>query len=391
MNSMPNSSNEYFYSRLPVNEISLAELLMEEHLFYKIPDNWFVVITDIEKSTTAVESGQHENVNLVATGSMVAVLNIAYKAGITVPSFFGGDGATFIIPPTMLIPTMDALTQHRDNTKRTFNLSLRIGQVAVADILERGHVLTVSKLRTSRLFAIPVVLGDGLSYAEKIIKSPGYSTPSQKNAAIEELDLGGMQCRWDTVEPPLQDQEVVSLLVIAREGRPQTDIFKKVIDQLDSIYGVQEKRKPISVLRLRLKGTIKKLALEMRTKFGQYKPFYLAKVWMTSLIAPYYFRTKDGKKYLDQLVDMSDNLVIDGKINTVISGTSEQRKRLLAGFDALEQEGSIVYGYYVSKEAVLSCYVRSLEEHHIHFVDGAGGGYTNAAGMLKKKMAGITK
>jgi hypothetical protein len=37
--------------------------------------------------------GLHETINLVATGSIVAVLNIAYKAKITVPFFFGGDGA----------------------------------------------------------------------------------------------------------------------------------------------------------------------------------------------------------------------------------------------------------------------------------------------------------
>ena len=83
-------TNDLFYSRLPVNEISLSELLTEEHLFYKVPDNWHVVITDVKKSTEAVAEGMHETVNLLATGSIVAVLNIAYKARITVPFFFGG-------------------------------------------------------------------------------------------------------------------------------------------------------------------------------------------------------------------------------------------------------------------------------------------------------------
>jgi len=55
-------------------------------------------------------------------------------------------------------------------------------------------------------------------------------------------------------------------------------------------------------------------------------------------------------------------------------------------YDQLEKDGIIIYGYYVSEESVLSCYVRSLEENHIHFVDGAKGGYTQAAGMLKKKL-----
>ena len=78
-------TNDLFYSRLPVNQIPLGDLLGEEHLFYKVPDNWHVLITDVKKSTGAVESGLHETVNLVATGSIEAVLNLAFKATITVP------------------------------------------------------------------------------------------------------------------------------------------------------------------------------------------------------------------------------------------------------------------------------------------------------------------
>ena len=92
---MPAINNDLFYSRLPVNEISLSDLLTEEHLFFKIPANWHVVITDVKNSTAAIQEGLHETINLVATGSIVAVLNIAYKSNLTVPFFFGGDGATF--------------------------------------------------------------------------------------------------------------------------------------------------------------------------------------------------------------------------------------------------------------------------------------------------------
>src|SRR5690349_6106091 len=106
---MPVAATDMFYSRLPVNEIPLRDLLTEEHLFYKIPANWHVVITDVKKSTHAMERGLHETVNLLATGCIVAVLNITYKAGITVPFFFGGDGATFIIPSSILDPALRAL------------------------------------------------------------------------------------------------------------------------------------------------------------------------------------------------------------------------------------------------------------------------------------------
>ena len=95
---MSSANNDLFYSRLPVNEISLSELLAEEHLFYKIPSNWHVVITDVKNSTKAIEQGVHETVNLLATGSIVAVLNIAHKANISIPFFF----RRFYLIPTAL-------------------------------------------------------------------------------------------------------------------------------------------------------------------------------------------------------------------------------------------------------------------------------------------------
>ncbi len=373
-----------FYSRLPVNEISLSELLTEDHLFYKVPDNWHVVITDIKRSTKAVQEGLHETVNLLATGSIVAVLNIAYKANITVPFFFGGDGATFIIPASILASTLQALVIHQENSKRNYDLTLRVGSVAVAEIYKEKHALNISKLRTSKLFSITVLLGDGLNYAEKVIKGEDYLL-SPLPAKEEELDMSGMQCRWDKIKPPQEYDEVVSLLVIARDSEKQAAVFKRVIDKLDGIYGEQKRRTPISVPMLKLKTTLEKIRMEMRTKFGGYRPVYLLHKWITTLLGYFYFRTKQGKKYLLQLVDMSDTLVIDGKINTVISGTSAQREQLEKALNNFESDGLISYGLFVSKESVMSCYVRNMNEDHIHFVDGAEGGYTKAAGMLKRK------
>ncbi|WP_276503454.1 DUF3095 domain-containing protein [Terrimonas pollutisoli] len=382
---MSSANNDLFYSRLPVNEIPLSELLAEEHLFYKIPSNWHVVITDVKSSTKAIERGVHETVNLLATGSIVAVLNIAYKAHISIPFFFGGDGASFIVPPSIFEPVLKALSIYRENTLDNFNLDLRVGTVPVADIYQAGHLLQISKLRSTQLFIIPVVLGDGLAYAEKIIKGEDYKL-LHVNKEPEELDLTGMQCRWDKIKPPENFDEVVSLLVTARNSEQQAGVFKKVIDLLDNIYGEPERRKPISIPMLKLKATIGKIGLEMRTRFGRLKPVYLFSNWIKMLLGYFYFRTRKGKEYLRQLVALSDTLVIDGKVNTVISGTAVQREKLQAALNQLEQEGEINYGLYVSRESVMSCYVRNLNEEHIHFVDGAEGGYTKAAGMLKRKM-----
>ena len=384
---MSAKKNDLFYSRLPVNEIPLSDLLTEEHLFFRVPENWYVVITDIRNSTIAIQQGLHETINLVATGSIVAILNIAYKADLTVPFFFGGDGATFIIPPSIFDASIHALLLHRKNIKTTFNLELRVGHISVAEIYEQQEQLNISKLRTSSLFAIPVVLGNGLTYAEKKIKGPDYMF-AETPISQEEPDLSGMQCRWDRIKPPEDDFEVVSLLVIARDGVKQSQAFKKVIDKLDDIYGGLQKRKPISVNKLKLKGTLAKIGMEMRTRLGRFNTFYLLTNWVKSSLGYFYFKTKKGMVYLMNLVEMSDTLVIDGKINTVISGTSKQREQLEAALDKIEMNGEILYGLYVSKESVMSCYVRNMnDDRHVHFIDGVEGGYTKDASILKKKIS----
>jgi hypothetical protein len=382
---MQAANNELFYSRLPVNEIPLSELLMEEHLFFKIPANWQVVITDVKNSTDAIKNGLHETINLVATGSIVAVLNIAYKINVTVPFFFGGDGASFIIPPVLLAGTIQALLQHKDNTKTNFNLDLRVGYVSVAEIYEQGHGLNISKLRTSELFAIPVLLGDGLTYAEKKIKGPDFMFAELPSSG-EELDLSGMQCRWDRIKPPENFFEVVSLLAIARGGIKQSAAFKKVIDSIDAIYGEPKRRRPITIEKLKIKATLAKINQEMRVRMGGFKPLYLLVTWVKTSLGYFYFKTKKGKRYLHNLVDLSDTLVVDGKINTVISGTSQQRELLETSLNKIERDGEIVYGLYVSKESVMSCYVKNMNDRHVHFVDGAEGGYTKAAGVIKQKI-----
>ncbi|MBL7731874.1 MAG: DUF3095 domain-containing protein [Chitinophagaceae bacterium] len=381
-------STDHFYTRLPVNNLPVSELLMEEHLFYKVPGNWHVLITDVKNSTAAALNGRHQTVNLVATGSIVAALNVAFKDNIQVPFFFGGDGATFIIPPSLLEPVLLALRQHRENTLRNFELELRVGHVPVEEVYAEGHELLISKLKASEIFNIPVLLGDGLTFAEKKIKSADLIA-APATTETEELDMSGMHCRWDKIKPPQNDQEVVSLLVVTPTRSKQAVVFKNVMEAIDRIYGPQEQRKPISINRLRMLASFKKIGAEMRVRLGGFNPWYLLRTWMATIIGKIYFKTGKGKKYLASLVEMSDTLVIDGKINTVITGSGKQREELQQILEKMEKEGQVLFGLHVSNESVMSCYVRNMNDQHIHFVDGADGGYTKAAGVLKKKLAAL--
>ncbi|MGQ2985410.1 DUF3095 domain-containing protein [Flavobacterium sp.] len=378
------TNSERFYAELPAHRMSLSQLVPDASLFHPVPDDWLVIITDIKNSTGAVMDGRHEDVNLIAAGSIVSVLNIAYNSDITLPFFFGGDGATFLIPSILADDIMRSLTRYAGNTRDNFGMELRTGILPVKTIYDRGYEILIAKYSSSKTFLVPIVLGNGLAYAEKVIKAEDHLTDPPVGQA--EPDLTGMQCRWDKIPPPIDKEEIVSLLVIARHVTQQPEALGRVLQKLDELYGPPEKRQPISVNKLKLKTTFSRLGTEMRARLGRIKWLELLKTWFITLYGYIWFNTKNGQRYLERLVEMSDTLVIDGKINTVITGSSRQREDLQKLLETMEKEGSILYGLHVSNASVMSCYVRDMEDGHIHFVDGSEGGYTQAARMLKGKL-----
>ena len=374
-----------FYSDLPANFIPVSKLMGDETRFFDVPEDWQVILTDVRKSTDARSDGKYQAVNLVAAGSVIAALNIAHRAGVTLPFFFGGDGATLLAPPSLAGRILKALTVHRENARANFELDLRVGSVPVADVYRHGLRLKIAKVDINQGLVVPVALGEGLQYVERIVKSDDYAAPSALPEAA--LDLKGMECRWNNIEPPENTQEVVCLMLAACDDRRQAAIFSAVLDQIDAIYGPLAMRNPVSLTQLKLKPTLEKISTEMRARLGRFDLGYLVLNWFLTRIGGLYFEfTKEGASYLNHVVQWSDTLVIDGRISTIMSGTVGQRNRLVESLRCLEEHGEIRFGIQVCTASVMSCYVRNRRDQHIHFVDGLGGGYTQAATMLKKKL-----
>ncbi|NNF28956.1 MAG: DUF3095 family protein [Gemmatimonadetes bacterium] len=373
-----------FYSDLPVRGDSLVELLGDGDHFAHVPGDWHVVVTDIVNSTQSIDGGRHELVNLVAAGSIIAVLNLARARGLRVPFFFGGDGATLIVPKSLLEPGLTALRAHSGRSRNAFDLSLRVGSVAAEDLYAGGHRIGIARHQASERLDVPVVLGDGLIESERRVKSEAGGDAIE-HAAQDELDLSGMECRWDRIEPPEKSHEVVCLLLSAIDDRTQAVVFRQVIELIDSIYGAAEARNPVSALRLKLSG--RKVAAETRSRLGRLDPGTFLNTWLSVQLGKLMWSpTRAGRAYKREVAELTDTLVIDGRISTVIAGTEAQRRRLSQRLEAMEDENLIAFGLFVTRQSVMSCYVQDRQGRHIHFVDGADGGYTMAAKVLKRKL-----
>lgn len=382
-------NNTYFYNELPTYDDSVSEVLGQPAAFQSVPEDWHIVVTDIKNSTKTVEKGLSEIVNLIATGSIIAALNIASEASIDIPFFFGGDGATMLVPSILLEETMAALQAHQSNVRDEFDVDLRVGSFSVSELDHSKIDLKIAKVSVNILFSIPLVLGNGLHFAEDYIKA-NYTSIESKSKENVSLRLEGMQCRWNKVPPPNTTDEVICLLVDATEEFEQAIVFKSVLDKIHAIFGSHKKRHPLSIPKLKLNVSLDKMRSELRMKRSNHNflELIMAKM-MTSIGKFLYMPSRRGKKYLAKLVQLSDIFVLDGRINMVISGHADQRKQLEDFLEKEEQAGKLIYGMHLSKESIISCYVRNMDADHIHFVDGGAGGYTKAAKMLKVKIKNI--
>lgn len=90
--------------------------------FNDLPDDWHIIVCDIERSTEAVNRGFHNEVNLAATGSIIVVLNGLKTTKVKdIPYFFGGDGATFLVPQSILETMLNILYLHQSHVQKTFH------------------------------------------------------------------------------------------------------------------------------------------------------------------------------------------------------------------------------------------------------------------------------
>lgn len=382
-----------FYKKLKLSKESLIDLLDNEEDFKNVPESWYVIVVDIQNSTNAVKEGNHHQVNLTATGAIISVLNTIrkFQGNIEIPYFFGGDGATFIVPFSLLDKIVQVLDNYRIHIKRKTNLVLRVGQIHVKELVEKNVQLKIAKHQLTEKLSIPIVLGNGLKVAEHIIKS---SFKEKNTTSFDEslLNLEGMECRWDEISPDKSQAKVVCLLLDATVEATQSDIYKQVLSQMEKDFGSFENRQPIKNTKLRLDANPTKVLEEMKISLVSNNWMYFLKNWLKTNFGKIYLNlTSSGKQYLKQIGQLSHTFMLDGMINTVFTAEQSKIDNFIAFLDNLEADNKLIYGIYVTHASVMSCYVLDRRTTHSHFVDGTEGGYTSAAKMFKIKKKAVIK
>jgi hypothetical protein len=385
---------DHFYARLkPLR--ALVEITNPQS-FVSVPDNWYIVITDIVGSTQAIARGRYKDINMLGACSIVSMLNLARD--IELPFVFGGDGATVLIPPSLYVAAREALLANQHLAWSRFGLRLRIGVVPVAMVLEKGYGLKIAKLRISEHYYQAMFSGGGLTYATEIVKE--YSTPEllqvRWRSTPPKADFSGLECRWQDI--PAAHEEVVSLqvLAIAHSSTRSDEIYRELLATIERIYGTSEQFHPLASQNLRLTFNPLKLSTEVEVRtFSQgiwQRLLYHCQIWVENLLGAIFMRFKlvaagaDWGAYPQCVIAATDYQKFDDTLRMIMSGNPAQSQQLSHYLDERYRQGELVYGVHISDRVLMTCLVFERNGRQVHFIDGADGGLTRASQELKQRM-----
>jgi len=382
-----------FYDRVPALD-DFAAAADPAH-YVSVPDDWAVAVGDVRNSTAAIGEGKYKDVNVVGASVIAATLNAVGHRSI--PYVFGGDGGMLCVPGSAADAVRRALGGSRRMAREEFGLRLDVGLVPIEALERAGHAVWVARYRLSDTIEQAVFMGQGLPVAEEWVKTEPAGTYGVSSSVTGPADFSGLECRWDHV--PSHREEIVALLVRATGATLQDSarIYEDVLATLRRIYGADDRHRPVRHGQLRMTFAPRKLGAEQRVRTHDRgwaeRLAYWPKLWVQNalgvLLMATNWTTRDTAwgQYKEDLEAHTDFRKMDGTLRQVFAGTRAQRERLEAYLRAEYEEGRLVYGLDSSDAAMVTCLVFQYEKEHVHFVDGAGGGYARAARALKGRAA----
>ena len=143
--------------------------LSDSGSYSPLPDDWWIGTSDVRGSTKAVEDGQYKTVNMIGAAVISAQINT--HNGASFPYIFGGDGASFAIPPSWKDRASDALAAVRLWAHEEFGMELRVGMVPLSKVRAAGFDVKVARFQASEGVDYAMFFGGGLNWAEMQMKA----------------------------------------------------------------------------------------------------------------------------------------------------------------------------------------------------------------------------
>ena len=382
---MAEPSNDDFFHKL--SGFTRFEGVTDSANYQPLPGDWLIAIADIVSSTKAIAAGHYKSVNMAGASVISAVLNALDRGDY--PFAFGGDGALVAVPPSGEERARQALSAVRGWVMEELQLDLRTALVPMTAIRDEGFDVQVARFNPNDHVSYAMFSGGGTSWAERQMKEGRFIVEAPPEKA--EPDLTGLSCRWNPIKA--QNGEIISIIAIPGEdgNGPQ---FQQLVADIIAISAEQSRDShPVPfegpTPALRFDGVdIEARALAAPANRWWRKLLIDAQVILLWSLDKFRVRAAffDAKAYRRDLAANSDFRKFDDGLKMTIDVDAEHLERIEARLRQAEAEGVCRFGLHRQDSALMTCFVPTpLMRDHMHFIDGASGGYAMAAMALRGK------
>ncbi len=359
--------------------------VLDETSYQAAPDDWLIAVTDVVGSRKAIADGKYKAVNMAGVAMISALMNALGTQ--EVPFIFGGDGAAIICAPSDRAVVEKTMAETVVWVLEDLGLTLRAALVPVAVVRAEGLDVLVQATRVSDAVNNYAFRGGGLSRAEALMKAGQYGVAPA--APGSKPDLSGLSCRWSPISS--DGESIVSIIIEAGEHGEQE--FPAKAARLLELAGMALRNagspmpKDGPPIGWPPKGLdLEARAMPSRTSLTRRR----ISVYLSTLFAWFVFKTGvsvagfNPKRYKEFTSLNTDYRKFQDGLRITVSLGDARLKKLSEFLENERKAKNLRYGLCVQDSAILTCYVPSVtSDAHFHFLDGAGGGYAQAAENMR--------
>ncbi|WP_407158688.1 DUF3095 domain-containing protein [Bradyrhizobium sp. STM 3557] len=379
---MSNANATDFYGSIPVFR-SFARL-MDPALYRPLPDDWTVGVADVVESTKAIAERRYKAVNMAGAAVIAAVTNAL--EGREFPFVFGGDGASFAVAPDQVAVARAALAATAIWVAEDLGLKMRVALVPIAAIRAEGLDVRIARFGPSANLSYAMFSGGGLGWAEAAMKRGEFAVAPAPPGT--QPDLSGLSCRFE--EMTASRGLILSVLVLPARGADPA-AYRETIEKIVALVERSpDAGRPVPAGGPPLRWPPQGVDFEARAARGGSLARRRASVLGRTLL--YYAIMRFGIRvgrfvpavYRQQVVENSDFRKYDDALRMILDCTQELADELNARLTEAAARGIVRYGLHPQDAAMMTCFTPSaVRSDHVHFIDGARGGYASAATALK--------
>jgi len=375
-----------FYGSIPVFR-GFAKL-MDPALYSPLPDDWSIGVADIVESTRAIAAQRYKAVNMAGASVIAAVTNALQ--GREFPFVFGGDGASFAVAPADLETAREALAATAVWVREDLDLVMRVALVPVSVVRAQGLDVRVARFGPSANLSYAMFSGGGLGWADAAMKRGEFAVDAAP--AGTQPDLSGLSCRFEEIAATRG--LILSVLAVPAPGA-DPNAFRRVIeDIIQLVERSPDAGRPVPDDGPPLKWPPAGVEFEARAARGgsllKRRTVVLAVTLWAYVVMRFGIKVGNfvPRIYRQQVVENSDFRKYDDGLRMILDCTPELEAALTQRLAKAALSGVVRYGLHRQDAAMMTCFVPSvMRPDHVHFIDGARGGYASAATALKAMAA----